>query len=177
MSREDANDAGTSRRTALKAGIGVGVGLTAWSAPSITALGGTPVYASGCTFVETFNVTGCRNTTQGSCTGPFRYQPLSSPGGGYTFIQNTGNNVCCDAPGNKAVLQMPSGIECAATVSLYLGNNCGTIAPFDTESYGPSTGTLDVFLTCLGNATVPPNTFYDIVINCNTEGAPDFCIQ
>ena len=36
---------GLSRRNALKAGVAVGVGAIAWSGPTITSLGGTPVYA------------------------------------------------------------------------------------------------------------------------------------
>ena len=62
---------GSSRRAALKAGVGVGVGLIAWSGPTITSLGGTPAYAAGCTFVQQFTLADCRNTTsRRSCQPP-----------------------------------------------------------------------------------------------------------
>ena len=71
---------GSSRRAALKAGVGVGVGLVAWSGPTITSLGGTPAYALGCTFVVRVNLSeGCRNTDQG-CTARSRYHSLDVSG-------------------------------------------------------------------------------------------------
>ena len=92
---------GTSRRAALKAGVGIGVGLVAWSGPTITSLGGTPAYAQGCTFVVRVNLSGgCRNTDQSSgCPAgqPFRYHTLVSAGlpAGYAVTNPIAEGTCC----------------------------------------------------------------------------------
>jgi hypothetical protein len=173
----NSNGTGSSRRTALKAGVAAGVGVVAWSAPSITSLGGTPVYAAGCTFVEVFSLTdGCRNTTQGTCTGPFSFQPLTAPPG-FTWITNVGSNVCCEvAP--AAILKIPDGLECKATFAIYAGptgcrNQTGAVA---SNTTGPSEGFIDIPLSCLGLTTVLSQSQYSVTLTCNTIGAPDECL-
>jgi hypothetical protein len=171
------NSSGHSRRTALKVGMGAGVGLVAWSAPSITSLGGTPVYAAGCTFVTNYKLADCRNTDQASgCTGPFSFQPLTAPPG-FTWITNVGNNVCCDvAP--AAILKIPDGLECKATFAIYAGptgcrNQTGAVA---SNTTGPSEGFIDIPLSCLGLTTLNSQAQYSITLSCNTPGAPDECL-
>ena len=59
-----------SRRTALKAAIGVGVGAVAWSGPTITSMAGTPAYATACTFAVEFFLANDRNTDQANECDP-----------------------------------------------------------------------------------------------------------
>ena len=40
---------GINRRNLLKGAAAAGVGVVAWSSPSITSIGGTPAYAAVCT--------------------------------------------------------------------------------------------------------------------------------
>jgi hypothetical protein len=82
---ETSDESRISRRNALKAAVGAGVGAVAWTGPKITAFGATPAYAAGCTFVETFDFYG-------------GYQPTNSRSDCQTF----GNNVfnpAYNAPG------------------------------------------------------------------------------
>lgn len=174
---------GTSRRTALKAGIATGVGVVAWSAPTITSLGGTPAYALGCTFVQVFSVTGgCRNTTQQTgCTGKFSFQPLQDAPAGFAFQTNVGSNVCCEN-GGTAILTIPADLTCRAVFAAYPKNapNCkedfGAYNSNTTTSVGTS---LSIPLTCLGLVNGGPQVssiFYSITVTCNSIGAPDNCL-
>ncbi len=72
------------RRKLLKGAAAVGVGVAAWSTPSITSLGGTPVYAAQCTGPITNYFLGQRNTSC-DCNGFSISGDTSSPV--YKFVQ------------------------------------------------------------------------------------------
>ncbi len=55
-------NAGVDRRALIKGAVAAGVGVAAWTAPSITSLGGTPVYAANCTGPVLTYFLGERNT-------------------------------------------------------------------------------------------------------------------
>ena len=100
---------GSSRRAALKAGVGVGVGLIAWSGPTITSLGGTPAYAAGCTFVIRIDLSGgCRNTDQrvGCLFGYHTTQPRRAAGG-FSLANVIPEGTCCD-DGPRVHAHLPS---------------------------------------------------------------------
>lgn len=65
----DASGSGIDRRNLLKGAVAAGVGVAAWSAPSITSLGGTPVYAANCTGPVLTYFLGERNTSCDCTTG------------------------------------------------------------------------------------------------------------
>ncbi len=177
-SNDEKRPAGTSRRTALKAGVATGVGLVAWSSPSITSLGGTPAYALGCTFVQVFSLTGgCRNTTQQSgCTGPFSFQPLTAPAG-FSWAQNVGSNVCCENGGN-AILNIPNNLDCKAVFALFATpQRCSSQTNPTASNTTMSVGTqITIPLSCLGQTSVTSQSRYSITLTCNTSGAPPSCL-
>ena len=168
---------GASRRAALKAGVGVGVGLAAWSGPTITSLGGTPAYAVGCTFIVRFDISGgCKNIDLGDeCD--FAYHPLelAEVPTGYSITDPLADGVCC-GPNVSTTLTFPEGITCTATIRFNAPPDCtGQLIGF--LRYGPeSDGSLNIIFDCL--PTVPPaNTQYQIFVTCNTTSAPLQCLQ
>lgn len=179
---EASESGGTTRRSALKLGVGAGVGLAAWSGASITSLGGTPVYAAGCTFVINIDLSdGCRNTDQGNCPSGnplFSYHTLKQTGypTGYSLANNVPEGTCCQDNWTP-VLNFPAGITCRVVVKHAAPPNCtGTVV----GSYvaGPSSsGMLAIPLMCVTNGgSYPQNTQYTIIAKCNTTGAPIDCI-
>lgn len=170
-----------SRRTALKAGVAGGVGLVAWSGATITSLGGTPAYASGCTNVVKVDLSGgCRNTDQGTpCPGggAYRYHPLNSTGfpAGYSISNNVAEGTCCDL-NSAPLLHFPAGITCAGVITFSTGN-CSAVVqqiPFGPSSDG-SAG-LAVPLDCYTGGA-PSGSKYFITAKCATTGAPTSCIS
>lgn len=148
------------------------------------------MYAAGCTFVQNLKLANCRNTTQGGCTKsesrPFSYQPLDVPPG-FTWITNVGNNVCCDQ-NTQTKLRVPKGLVCNATVAIYpkSGDCTAGVNATSSMTYGPSTGgsatvggTITIPLTCLGltSSQVVSSSRYDVVVTCNSIGAPPECIN
>lgn len=61
ISQEEA--AGVNRRNLLKGAVAAGVGVVAWSSPSITSIGMTPAYAAACTGQKVSWFIGSRNTS------------------------------------------------------------------------------------------------------------------
>lgn len=169
-------DGGVSRRAALKAGVGLGVGAIAWSGPTITSLGATPAYAAGCTFVVNIDLSGgCRNTdNQSGCD--FGYHTLKDTGlpSGYSLTNNVPEGTCCSQNWTP-VLHFPAGITCAAKVEFRGPGQClGDLR--GTLQYGPeSDGDLDIVLKCLPYDPAS-NTQYTIVAKCATTGAPVGCL-
>jgi hypothetical protein len=179
---QDNGSGGLSRRAALKAGVGVGVGVVAWSGPTITSLGATPAYAAGCTFVVNIDLSGgCRNTDQRSCAA-FGYHPLKDTGlpSGYSLTNNVPEGTCCTENWTP-VLHFPDGMQCAVTLEFSLPPNCtGTVQK--SKVIGPETdGAINIPLSCydeIGPVTgeFPSQTQYMITAKCNTEGAAPECI-
>lgn len=114
---ETADESRISRRSALKAAVGAGVGAVAWTGPQITSFGATPAYAQGCTGFTVDEFADDRNTNQGSCTGKkFRYQDDS----GITLPTNyTWDWTTLECPDNVVNFDYPDGITCSVDIYLY----------------------------------------------------------
>jgi hypothetical protein len=166
----------SSRRTALKAGVGVGVGLLAWSGPTITSLGGTPAYAVGCTFATNVNLTGgCRNTDQAECGGDgstIAYHPITPTlPPGYSVSTNIGNQFCNGVAGPTVTVTYPAGITCTVTMRIAQPPAC--TRTLETFVFGPDSTSPLVFT--LPNAAqtgvLPSNSQYQLTLQCVTTGA------
>ena len=173
------SSSGSSRRAALKAGVGVGVGLIAWSGPTITSLGGTPAYAAGCTFIVRVNISGgCRNTDQQSgCL--FGYHSLDVTGlpAGYSVSNPIGEGTCCSA-NHVSTLTYPAGITCVVAIRFHGGNPCTAANFINALVYGPeSDGSLNITFGCPQINPFPPSGRYTINVTCNTTGAPTNCLN
>jgi hypothetical protein len=180
---------GFSRRNALKAGVAVGVGATAWSGATITSLGGTPAYAAGCTFAVQFDLVTCRNTDQGAaqCPKKFRYHVLGDQlANGFSIVNNILEGTCC-SPGNGVngtshpVLKWTtSGLTCQVRLLINLPDNCNGASVADVLLGSSQNGTtgIDIDLACPGEtvngttlpADVPSQSQYRITVSCVTTG-------
>jgi hypothetical protein len=173
---------GASRRAALKAGVGVGVGLAAWSGPTITSLGGTPAYAAGCTFAVFFDLSGgCRNVDN-SAGCDFRYHSLVLAGlpPGYSIAPNIPEGTCCGT--FTSTLTFPAGMECQVTITFFRtavadpqGGCTGLTVSLRYPPTGPSASPVAINYGCLPFDPAT-NTVYTIVLACNTAGAPPECL-
>ena len=135
---------GATRRAAVKAGVGAGVGLLAWSGPTVTSLGGTPAYAAGCTFATRTNISGgCRNLDYGG--GPecdFRYHAIvfSTLPPGYEIANPIIEGSCCGT--FTSTLVFPENVSCVVRVIVFpkaiadsTGARCSGESVF--AQYGP----------------------------------------
>ncbi len=165
-----------SRRTALKTGAAVGVGVAAWSGATVTSLGGTPAYAAGCTGVINVDIAGgCRNTDQGTpCPGAvnsFRYHTLTPTlPSGFTLTNNVPEGTCCNVNWTP-VLSFPSGLTC--TVTLLFGDPSQCSKVLETHQY---TGTSPLPFTLVCSGTLHSQTGYTVSAKCATTGAPPGCL-
>jgi hypothetical protein len=171
---------GSSRRAALKAGVGVGVGLLAWSGPTITSLGGTPAYAAGCTFVIRISLTGgCRNSDQeSSCTpGTMAYHTLDpnvSLPPGFSIGPIIPEGTCCGT--FTSTLTFPANLTCTVTIRFNQPPNCAGPQIGNPLSFTSSTGTLAVLFGCPQIIPFPSNGQYQISLACNSSDAPPGCL-
>lgn len=174
-----------SRRAALKAGVGVGVGVAAWAGPTITSFGATPAYAAGCTFVTRIALVPCRNTDQGNCAKPtpnwqMAYHTLKNTAypTGYSLENNVGEGVCCTA-NHTPKLKFPAGITCVVTIRVAYPPQCTGELVWE-KAYTGSNGTagLDIPLTCPPtNVNVVSQSQYSITAVCTTTGASEDCFK
>jgi len=189
----DINDTTLSRRRALQAGIGAGVGLVAWSGASITSMGGTPAYAAACTNF-TLNlafVDMSTNQSSGCATFSYNNSPpiqVKAPGSGpnpYAWtVPHGGNFKCADTPGCYQ-LTFPSNETCKVEVKVHrnhysdatviIGATTVNSAPGGTLNFclpsqagNPSYGTQDPAVgfraAFLGDNVSP--TFWSVWIQC-----------
>jgi hypothetical protein len=178
MAGEPSSKKGASRRAALKAGVGVGVGVLAWSGPTITSLGGTPAYAQGCTFVQLFRLAECRNTTgSAACSGlAYGMQALDVPQGFTVTYDGDATNFCCGQL--TATVGWTASVECKAFYVLFDGNPCGVGNILDVLTFpasgGGSSSPLAIPLSCL--VFNNPNDRWGLALRCNTVGAPPDCL-
>lgn len=156
------------RRRLLKGAAAAGVGVAAWSVPSITSLGGTPVYADVCTVGFTTYHLNVRNTDCGGCTGSVRVkdwttsqcQAFNYPPGAYLANGNCNGQPgalpipesgVCPSPGTGGVCVggVPTGQTCVLRIILQENNCAGTAiraqnsAPFTTGGFVPIPGGVD----------------------------------
>lgn len=196
MSRggENREGDGVDRRGLLKGAVAAGVGVAAWSAPSITSLGGTPVYAAVCT--QPVNVFGVnvRNTDCGGCPQTIRYKDfstnqctLSNP---FPFATSLKNNSTCTANPNPSgscppnahvsVAGTPAGQTCKVRVIVQQNNCAGSAiltafsAPFSGAACVqlPSQTSGGVFLDCSNTPTGSNFTRIDIVCSIQPQCLP-----
>jgi len=186
--RED-QSGGTSRRSALKLGVGAGVGLVAWSGPTITSLGGTPAYAAGCTFAIQFDVTGCRNTAQANCGGDgstIAYLPFEQSAqdeinalDNYSIDDGMTNSIYCNGSDSPTVtVTFPTGVECEIVVFIRRPNNCSRIYPASdvpvnefTSGYAEISPLVYQLPTAAQTGTLPASSQYRILLRCQTIGS------
>jgi hypothetical protein len=159
MANRSQESSGLNRRRLLKGAAAAGVGVAAWSVPSITSLGGTPVYAAACTGGKTETVLGTRNTDNGGCgtgnTKTVRYKPpttnqcSSSPSslgrltegsveGGPCGAEPGGDGLCFPTAG--FCITPPLGLYARGVVQVRTGNceDVGTLSRrADTGIVGP----------------------------------------
>lgn len=175
------DDGRTSRRTALKLGVGAGVGAVAWSGASITSLGGTPAYAQGCTFAVQVNVTGCRNTNQAQCSGDgssIGYLPFTVTGeiAPDIFLSDgiAPESFRCNGSDSPFVtLTFPAGIECQIFAEFHTPPMCADLQQSFSSSPMPTNISPIVWQlpTAAQTGVLNPNTRYQIVVQCQTIGA------
>ncbi len=147
-----------SRRTALKAAIGVGVGAVAWTGPTITSMAGTPAYAEACTnFTFKFVLTDmATNSSNGCDTVSFQNSPQVD-----SAIENyfglSGNETApyyTDFPNGQLVgcadsetcddysFSFPDSDTCTVTIRMYFTSEVGNNPPADASGFvGESTNT------------------------------------
>lgn len=179
---------GVDRRMLLKGAIATGVGVAAWSVPSITSLGGTPAYAAVCTVGFTTYNLNVRNTDCGPCAGDaVRYKPWTtnqcptdnySPGAALASKRcggPTGGDGVCPPDAGVCVGGVPTGQVCKLRVIIQQGN-CGDppirsalSASFTTATFVPLPA---VVCGPLPDGTnLPGNIFARIQIVCSTQEA------
>lgn len=191
----DTQSAGSiDRRRLLKTAAAAGVGVAVWSTPSITSIGGTPVYAAACTGTTArydvgYSQTSCNCDNNG--VSSIKYTPITSQCGGtavplgYAATITDGSGTPLGASGScapgtvqngnnnagtaHATLTVPSGQFCKLEVFATVGN-CGTVIANTTVSTGIVTGpaTSSVALppvSCSGGG----NVFFQAVLVCSND--------
>lgn len=127
---ESQDESRLSRRNALRAAVGVGVGAVAWSGPQITSFGATPAYAVGCTFAVEFFLERDRNTDQSNeCQPGFGFHVFNlnhtneTPKGPLPPDFNISPNVPsprrCNFTRYPMVMTFPSNLECNVSIRVH----------------------------------------------------------
>ena len=173
-----------SRRTALKAAMGVGVGAVAWSGPHISAFGATPAYASGCTGFS-LNIAFTNMSTNQSGTylcyndSPSLNLKMSQNGYGdyQTTLPGSGNFWCtdddqvCASDGDEAgcyTFTFPAGQYC--WISVKTADNCNGISgPYTGETEAEGTSPLEFKLPKVVS-NVNSNTRWNVFLQCVPDG-------
>ena len=147
--RDEQQQTGTSRRAALKAGVAAGIGLAAWTGPTITSIGGTPAYAATCTNFTVNTTSADRNTNQGNCpAGSIVYvkDPFSLPTGYSLDVQFSANGHCSADPAYTTDFTFPSNVTCTVNFRVYPNGNFAN-GPYNANvMFGPGTSPLSVSL-------------------------------
>jgi hypothetical protein len=181
LNEQDPDGTGLDRRKLLKGAVAAGVGVAAWSTPSISALGGTPAYASSCTAGFTTYVLNVRNTDCGPCpNGGIRYKDWTTnqcPIDNYPFSAALANSNCsnnvpsagvCHPSAGVCVGGTPAGQTCVLRAIVQQNNCDGTILRSAVSAQftgGPRFVQLP-FVSCTG---IPGSLFARIEILCSTE--------
>jgi len=169
----------TSRRRALKIGVGAGIGLAAWSGGSITSLGGTPAYAAGCTFAIQIEMSnGCQpvdrfvligftigvsyqNSFSGSFPAGYSVTPGGSATAGLIFVPTPTYTLTIGDPGVSCVVRLERGFGCGPGPNLI-------------DDFGPSSGTVSwQFPFYFAGA----NDRYRLRAICTATGNPLDCLS
>jgi len=181
MMEQDENDRSIGRRGVLKGAVAAGVGVAAWSVPSITSLGGTPVYAAVCTSPVFSYEAGGRNTSCGGCDGKVSYKPWSTnqcvgtpfPGTATLVTSGgtpVGNSGVCSDNAFVSVSGVPANQSCVVRVIVRLGNCTGTFQISDVSA--PFNSNATVALPTISCATfTSSNIFTQIQVVCSAQTA------
>jgi hypothetical protein len=123
---------GLTRRNLIKSAAAAGVGVAAWSAPSIRTLGTTPAFAAVCTTPIQYFTSGERNVDCGQCSdGNDKFLSYHSPITDF-FIGQTGSGTpaagfsltitdsspCSDHPVAATLVTNPDDLVCEICVIL-----------------------------------------------------------
>jgi hypothetical protein len=202
--QDELAQSGISRRRALQAGIGAGIGAVAWSGATITSMGGTPAYAAQCTFVVSFFLENDRNTDQSDeCTslevyGEFGYHPLNlnhtnqNPKGplppDFNVTQLVATPRLCNDEQRCATLTFPSTLTCSVTVRVHDPGDFASPGPWyyngATTGVSPLNFCLPTYTEVQAYVATPPVTKpaqfgsqarYSIEVRCLTTGADPAC--
>lgn len=190
----DETGTGVGRRRLLKGAAAAGVGVAAWGVPSISSLGGTPVYAAVCTNPVTVFGVNVRNTDCGGCPGTIRYKDFSTnqcvinnPFPFATALKNdsgcnTNPNPSGSCPPNAhvSVAGTPAGQTCKVRVTVQQNNCAGTaiLVAFSAAFSGascvqlPSQTSGGVALDCSNTPTGANFTKIDIVCSIQASCLP-----
>lgn len=158
------DEAGNARRKVLKAGVAVGVGVVAWSGPTISSIGGTPAYAAVCTqpAVQQFDLADDTNVDlRDLCDiGGNQYVWWQDNFGtptlpaGYTIDLSQFSGECSNIP-RPISWTSPSDVKCQLQVTVYNQNGSPIIgvSPSSSVSFTVNEGPGDS-----GTAPIPPPT-------------------
>lgn len=146
---ETQDESRISRRNALKAAVGAGVGAVAWTGPQITAFGATPAYASGCTnFTFSLTLTDL-NTNASTCDSPwqmFQNPSIDSKIKDPRYSTDMGNGqtgVCNDPPDETRYnFLFPEDETCTVTIRMYYSSDAqgNPIPPWAGEAESTGSG-------------------------------------
>lgn len=178
---EDQERRSVGRRGLLKGAAAAGVGIAAWSVPSITSLGGTPVYAAVCTRpVDTFEA-GSRNTdcTVNCLSGSIRYKNWSTkqcPGpawSGAAYLSDSGGTPApgsglCTPQAHATVSGVPAGLKCVVHVQVTQGNCTNDIISQGSSPVFDHSTTVPLPLVTCGSGT-SSNLFTRVQIICSEQ--------
>lgn len=181
---ETQDESRISRRNALKAAVGVGVGAVAWTGPQITSFGATPAYAEACTFAVFFELTPDRNTDQTTNCTHWRYHELRVPDEFRTRFtldpeipEDPG--VCSDeAPDFRLCYAVSEDLDCFVRVLIYNQNgqdgidDSGIVYDEVTgENVAPTTvECIDFSLPSGDGLDYNSSARYSITVSCVTTG-------
>lgn len=175
---DNSSDKSVGRRGVLKGAVAAGVGVAAWSTPSITSIGGTPVYAAACTSPVFYYEAGSRNTDCGGCTGSIRYKQWDTSQcsgtpfpGTATLTTSTGGAPpqagLCPPNAYVTVTGAPASQYCVVRVAVYLGNCSGTfITGGSTPPFSGGGGTVPLPPV---NCSPPNNKFLRVQVVCSDQ--------
>ena len=138
-----------SRRAALKAGVAAGIGLAAWTGPTITSIGGTPAYAATCTNFTVNTTSADRNTNQGNCSGNginYVKDPFNLPAGYLLDLSTFDQNGHCSNTAFTTSLTFPAKFTCTVNFRVYRRATSLRVLTTRTSRSGPAGLPLSVTL-------------------------------
>ncbi len=155
--RSDA--AGVDRRMLLKGAVAAGVGVAAWTAPSITSLGGTPVYAANCTGPVIPYFLGERNTSCDCSNGTNDTVSLKWP---YTDDCGETNVYYTTYPKNQNSMETAGDTQGPRNITFNFGNNGSCPVGSETKS-GQVVGDAAVTISAPLPAPAGPGPKYCVI--------------
>ena len=164
-----------SRRAALRAGVGVGVGLIASSGPKITSLGGTPAYAVGCTFIVRIDLSGgCKNIDLGEDCD-FAYHPLERRCAPVRIQRQLIRSLTASVANPLHHAHLPRRLHVRLDDPVQRASDCSGDLLGILRDGPESDGTLEILR--LPPHTPAHDTQYQVFVTCNPTTAPPECLE